>query len=281
MGMKDLKELIELIKECISIDDQLIGKSVNQILFYSGGIFTKQELNAITIYNICRPLPRPELFGHEKSYAPDFASGFVVARSMYETVLNSSYVLLSDEFANCRDLIMKVLELHSLRERIRFGDNMKSTNPKLENIRQSAQSLEQSLISDQFFVNLPEITQKFVKKLGKNDWNWHGNSVRDLALKTGLHESWHTQYYGYLSNYAHSNPMSAEQIGWIRSPGEADELALILPDLVENFLARSLDIHEKVCRSSGITFKISERTKALIEFWKELNSVEVSKIIEF
>lgn len=279
--MKDISDLINLIKECISIDDQLVGKNVNQLLFYSGGFFTKQELNAITIYNICRPLPRPELFGHDKPYAPDFASGFVVARSMYETVLNSNYVLLSNEFANCRDLLMKIIELHSLRERIRFGENMKSTNPKLEAIRQAAQSLERSVISDQNFDALPQLTQKFVKKIGKNVWEWHNNSVKDLALKAGFHETWHEQYYGYFSNYAHSNPITAEQIGWIRSPGEADELASILPDLVENFLGRSLDIHEKACRAGGLPFKISDRTKSTIEFWKEFNADEMSNIFKF
>lgn len=269
--MKNSSSLLELIKECKKVDDSVCGKPSNDRLDYSVGVFLRQELSAITLYCICEPVHRPEIFRSNEKFPHDFQSGFVISRSMYETVLLSNLILLSDQLNSCRNAFLKIARLQSLRERIRFAKNMNSQRPEAVRQENMAKELKQEIIAHPEFEVLPQITREFVEEKGKVLWKWHEYSMQDLACIAGFDKTWHTQYYGFLSNYAHADPLSIEQVESIRSPKQAEDLASIIPSYAENFLSRSLIIHVETCRSEGIEVNIPPHLIELTDYWKDLN----------
>ena len=278
--MKDKNSYLRLIQDCMLVDEIVIKCTPSNRLDYSVGVFLRQELSAITLYCICEPVSRPDIFNAEKSIQ-DFQSGFVLARSMYETVLMSNFILLSKQVEHCKDAMLKVARLQALRERLRFAQNMKSQNTRAKLIADQSSKLKEEIIAHSEFSFLPSISREYVEESTKQKWKWHDNSMEDLACMAGFHKTWHTQYYGFLSNYAHANPLSIEQVESVRSPQQAENMASILPDYAENFLSRSLDIHVKVCQAGGIDIKMPVYSKKCMEIWKELNLKEMSNALQF
>lgn len=278
--MKDKTSYLKLIQECMSVDEIVQKCTPNDRLDYSVGVFLRQELSAITLYCIFEPVSRPDIFGAENSIN-DFQSGFVISRSMYETVLMSNYILLGEQIQHYKNALLMVARLQALRERIRFAQNMKSQNPRAKLFEEQSKKLKEEIIAHSEFSSLPSISREYVKESGKQHWKWHEYGMEDLARFAGFHKTWHTQYYGFLSNYSHANPLSIEQVESVRSPRQAEDMASILPDYGENFLSRSLDIHVRVCQDQGIDIEMPANSKKCVDMWKELNSKEMELAFQF
>ena len=264
-----------LFHESYAVGRSVEGIQSNERLSYLAGVFTRQILNSYTHWNICNPISHKGLF-ENKGILYYFASGYVVSRSMYETVLIADFVLLNRSFDQSRNVVIKVARLHALIERKIFSENMKSTKPEAKQVHVLIPKLRKEILEHEEFIELPDEVKKYVETAGAKNWNWHGKNVSNLAKLAGIHPSWHTQIYGYLSNYAHANPLSVEQISAVDKEEDARMLAEIIYDFAENFLSRSLDILAKVCESEGINIELSPDSLELIESWKEINSEDIA-----
>lgn len=263
-----------LLDECIGVSVLLSvsGKEGSERLRYSTGVFTKQVLSGHTIWSICKPLPRPELPAMQRDVLHDFSSAFVVLRSMYEAVFYPYYVLCSDDFANARNVVVLVAELHAERERLCLANNMHSSSDKIAEVVNRLTALKSGIMNDVEFNALPQHVQAYVKTDNSVVRRWCTCKVEDMAVAAGFHESKHLQYYKFFSNYAHSDPLAVQQVEAIRSPADADQMASSIPDYATNFLSRALELHRDVCSSEGLPFDISSDAAELIRFWREFNS---------
>ena len=268
-----------LFDEAFKVGKSIDGMQSNDRLEYAVGLFIRQIYNSYTLWCICNPVARADFFG-ENEILHDFASGFVVSRSMYETVLIANYILLTNDFEHSKNVVIKVARLHSLVERDILSQNMKSSLPKAKELKVSIPSLKRKIFEHEEFVDLPENVKNYVDSAGTDNWNWHGKKMPELAELAGFHPSWHLQIYNYLSNYAHANSLSVEQVGAVNTADDAIMLADIIYDFAENFLSRSIDILVRVCKSEGIDIMLSTHTLKLINSWKNINKWDMARKID-
>ena len=264
-----------LFDESYAVGRSVEGIQSNERLSYLAGVFTRQILHSYTLWNICNPISRNELL-ENKGIFYDFASGYVVSRSMYEAVLISNFILLNKSFDHSRNVVLKVARLHALIERKILSGNMKSRKPEAKEAQILIPKLRKEILEHEEYIKLPVNVKKFVETECDKNRNWHNKSMPKLAKLAGFHPSWHTQYYGYLSNYAHVGPLSVEQMSATDKAEDARMFTEIIYDFAENFLSRSLDILAKVCESEGINIKLSPDSLELIESWKESNSEDIA-----
>lgn len=285
-NMTSRQKLLLLFKESHLLQRKIAGHPSNDRLNYAIAVFTAQSLKAYTIWSICNPLPRSEIL-ENNGVIHDFQSGYVLLRSMYETVLVSRFILLDEEFANSRIAVVKVAQLHGLREQNWLLTKMKSTNPMLNEIRVHLTNLKTEILEHDQYNGLPSYAQEFVKMKDIPNSQWFPRkletikpsespelvaTMEELALRAGFHVSQHFQYNKYFSNYIHSDPFAIMQIGAVEYFGDSQQMTGNLYYHAENFLAVLLDIHIAVCKSEDISLDITDESSEIIKLWQYINS---------
>lgn len=287
------EKLLLLFKESHQLQRKIAGRPSNNRLEHAISIFTAQSLKAYTIWAICNPLPRNEIL-ENNGIIHDFPSGYVLSRSMYETILVSRFPLLDEEFVNSRNAIVLVAILHGYREQNLLLTNMQSKNPKFEEIKAGLKQLKEDILKHPEYISLPQYARDYTNRDDIPNQKWFPRKLptiklgaesekisvmEELALRAGFHASQHLNYYKYFSNYVHSEPFALNQIGAVRSPEQSKELTNNLYSYAENFLSVSLDIHLEVCKSEGIKVSISDDALEIIKLWKYINSEDMAKEI--
>jgi hypothetical protein len=269
-----------LLDESITAGKKLTGIEGPPRLIYSTGVFTKQLLTSYTLWRVMHPAPTLGLDSlKDGQIIHDFPSAFVLIRSLYETMLQAYNTVLSKDYSQARNVVMSVARLHSLRERLTLANNMNSKHEVVLQMREEIGPLRERIFVHDEFEHLPKAVRRYVKEPQVTNRSWHSKSVSTLAEEAGIHATWHLQYYNYLSNYTHADPMSIEQVEAVRSPAEPANLIDIAYDFGCNFLGRSLRYHSIVCTEEGHEAAISDESSAVIDFWVKLNTHEMSRPI--
>lgn len=274
--MSHRDKLALLFRESHKLQEVTTGLSGTDRLIHAVSVFLSQSLKVYSIWSICNQVPRKEILENQR-VIDDFSSGFVLLRSMYETLLASRFLLLDNEFSECRDIIVKVARLHGAREQNLLLTRVKSTKPEAKYIKSYCPRLKDELLKHNEYENLPQFAKDYIEKPDIPNHNWYSKKkfpLKELAHRVGINETIHLQFYKYFSNYTHSDPFALIQIGAIRDPMEARKMIDIVYWLAENFITISINIHRKVCDSEDISLHISEEVLELIEFWTFANVQE-------
>lgn len=273
--MSDRDRFVLLFRECHELQRQIFGRPSNINFEYAIGVFTAQNLKAYTIWSICNPVPRQEIFDNN-GVVQDFHSGNIILRAMYETILVSRFLLLDQEFKECRSVIVKVARLHGYREQHLLLTNMNSKLPEMENLKENLKKSKKEILEHEEFHRLPLYAQAYVNRDDIPNSKWYHKSREQLAKSAGFHKTVDLQYYKYFSNYTHSDPFAIQQISAIRHPSHSQDLTERLYQHAENFLSVSLALHLEVCKLEGMVLSLSNETEDLVKYWKKFNLLDLS-----
>lgn len=284
--MTSREKLLLLFRESHQLQKTIAGRPTNDRLEFAISVFTAQNHKAYTIWSICNPVPRSELL-ENSSVLHDYQSGYVLLRSMYETILVSRFILLDEQFVDSRIVVVMVTQLHGLREQNWLLSEMKNTKPKVKEIKAHLKQLKIEILQHQQYNSLPQFAKDYVNRddipngpwlpkkletIRPNSENKETSTMKELAHRAGFHESQHFQYNKYFSNYVHSDPFVIMQLAAVMHFGDTELMTEKLYFHTEKFLAVSLHNHIAVCNSESINLSISDEVREIIEFWQDINS---------
>ena len=283
--MTSMERLLLLYKESQKLQKEIGRRPSNNRLNYVTSIFAAQNHKAYTIWSICNPLPRSELL-ENSSVIHDYQSGYVLLRSMYETILVSRFILIDDQFANSRMVIVEIAHLHGLREQNWLLSKLKR-GPRSDEVKADITRLKAEILQHPQYNSLPQFAKDYVNRndIPNGPWlpkklkttqpiceNKDISTMEELAHRVGFHESQHFQYHKYFSNYIHSDPFVIMQLAAVMHLGETEQMTERLYYHAENFLAISISNYLAILDSESVIFKVSEKVNEIINFWKQYNS---------
>lgn len=217
---------IPMLRLCISMVDELHGKSVNDEqlhLIDAHSLAKKTVVHLISLHRLCAPT---SLKAYERyattgtSGLVDHASASVLLRAALEAYLTFSYLYLNNESeeVRARRISWKIgaLSFRQGLEPINIIDNQKKIDEG-----QRLKALHQALCDSAYFNTLRH-TKRNKLKIGRWDF---GLSWADLAVMAGFDRQWFDKLYRYLCAYAHSGYLTTMQINTASNMASQRQLA--------------------------------------------------------
>lgn len=189
---------------------------------YGSHIFGKICVTAIAILKL---FPKSAFYLAKNNMEVwDISSVCILTRSLIDT-FNVFYYLIIEQVDN-DELEFRFLlwNLHSECERLEMLQLLKSTNPKLDEIKQHVENLKNELKNNKFYQKLDPKNQKKYSsgKIGIFLTN------SQISKKAGINPNYYKAVYKYLSNYVHTYPFSISQIAKFDAK-DAESLKLFEP----------------------------------------------------
>jgi Family of unknown function (DUF5677) len=220
MNADRYKEIISsfdrLNNYAIEISSNLSGITTNEDrLLYATTIFSKLVCHALSLRKIS-----PCLNSEVKNEIWDVSSACAVARALIESYEALAYISLNDITPDEREFRIKLWELHDLQRRIKMLEQIKSKNPELITIKNSAELLHTEITQHTLFSNC---SGNVKNKINNEEAPAFSLSQKDRNNESGINHEYHDTATMDLSQYVHTLPMAIHQLMSFRA-GDPESL---------------------------------------------------------
>ena len=211
-----LREFDEMLSYGRTVSERLTGRKIpSRDVSYADAIYTKLLCHGISLRKLS-----PSLSVESELW--DMPSAAAVARSLIEAFDALAYIGTRSITESEREFRVLLWKLHDQQRRLQMLDRMRSTNPKVAEIRAHAEELVSSILGHPFY---PSISRDVQRKINKGDAPAFHLSQRDLNIESGIDHDYHTAATMFLSQYLHTFPFSLHQLMEFRA-GEPEALQL-------------------------------------------------------
>lgn len=274
MNADRYKEIISsfdrLNNYAIEISSKLSGIPSDQDrLLYACTIFSKLVCHALTLRKIS-----PSQNQNTVDELWDVSSACAVARALIESYEALAYISLIDVAPDEREFRIKLWELHDQQRRIKMLEQIKSKNPELINIKNSADLLHTKITRHTLFSNC---SNEVKSKINRRDAPAFFLSQKHRNIENGINCEYHNTATMYLSQYVHTLPMSAHQLMNFRA-GDPESLHICSMPIQYSlaFLAKAISGMVKVFPTKFSNPPAD--TLEDIEFWLNISEKGISNI---
>lgn len=237
--IEKLDALDSALYSCIEVSRRFAGiRSPTGHHFYASVLFTSLCTRGISLAIIT---PHSK-WAKRRIEHWDYSSIFGMTRSIIEVRIAFFYLCV-DECANSEwDCRWNIFNLHDCRSRIRLFESVETDKQELAGLEKQAEELRQRLLSNSFFMSLPEKQRnRFIK--GGDAYLY---ALEDIAVKAGVDKKTFKWLYRLLSSHVHGLPMSFYRMGYeergrgVHSEVEEGYISLCL-SLCVSLLVKSRD----------------------------------------
>ncbi|NOT20615.1 MAG: hypothetical protein HOP24_10175 [Sideroxydans sp.] len=228
-----LHEFDEMLAYGRTVSERLTGRKIpSRDVSYADAIYTKLLCHGISLRKLSPSLS-------ERNELWDMPSAAAVARSLIEAFDALAYIGTRSITENEREFRVLLWKLHDQQRRLQMLERVRSTNPKVAEIRVCAVELVSSIVVHPFY---PSISRDLQQKINKGDSPAFHLSQRDLNVENGIDHDYHTTATMFLSQYVHTFPFSLHQLMEFRA-GEPEALQLSALPLQYSmaFLAKAIE----------------------------------------
>ncbi|MBI2485555.1 MAG: hypothetical protein HYW01_01065 [Deltaproteobacteria bacterium] len=189
---------------------------------YASHIFGKI---CVTVISILRLLPKSSLYVATNNVAIwDISSVSILTRSLIDAYYAFYYLVVDKIDKNESDFRLILWKLHAECERLKMLELIKSSNPRISDIRKNIGQLRKQLEANKFFQSLDSRNKKHYINGKKGIFLTHSQ----ISENAGINPDYYKAVYKDLSNYVHTYPFSISQIALFRA-GQPASLALFKP----------------------------------------------------
>ncbi len=201
-----LDALDNALYSCIEVSQRLAGiPSPTGRHFYASVLFTSLCTRGLSLA-IIAPHSR---WAKRRIEHWDYASIAGMARSIFEVRIAFFYLCIDECKKAEWECRWNLFNLHDCQSRIRLFEFMDSEGQAVA-FKKEAEGLRQRLLSNSFFITLPERQRnRFIK--GGDPYLY---ALEDIALKAGIEKKTFKWLYRFLSSHVHSLPMSFYRMGY-------------------------------------------------------------------
>lgn len=227
-----LREFDGLLAYGRIVSERLTGRKIPSKDVYADAIYTKLLCHGISLRKLSPSLS-------EGSELWDMPSASAVARSLIEAFDALAYIGTRSITESEREFRVLLWKLHDQQRRLQMLERVRSTNPRVADIRASAVELVNAVAGHPFF---PSISKDVQRKICKGDAPAFHRSQRDLNIEGNIDHDYHTTATMFLSQYVHTFPFSLHQLMEFRA-GEPEALHLSSLPLQYSmaFLAKAIE----------------------------------------
>ena len=128
-------------------------KSTNRFGSFAYTVFTKSLICSDTLFNLIYPVPRL-IEGISKSpmVIYDLSSTFVLIRSLFESYVNTCYILLNNESDEQKELKFLLWQRHSRKERQRMAEFSNLRHSIIDKEKNEIELLNQAILQNKYYL---------------------------------------------------------------------------------------------------------------------------------
>lgn len=267
----------KLLNHSIFVSKETTGIQCSRAEQEASVFLQKNILSAYTVYNIQNPKPNDVFPALKKgSLLHDFASAYVLVRSMFEAYVNMYYLLINPSSDEEREFRLDRWEKHALTERQKMAESLGSSNPILTKDKEHISRFTKNILSSEYFRNLEPSQQQSIR----NSHKWTSLKVIERADKAGIHRSQSEYIYKFLSNYTHSESFSIMQLSSIENAKQPLEFCRIPVHYAEMFLALTLSAFSRLNPLDKKLVMQNEEIFNVLVFWEETKTEDVKRVFQ-
>jgi len=200
---------------------------------YTDPIYGKLVAHAVSLRKLC-PDPRLPVEGEFW----DLSSCCAVSRCIVETHSALAYVSFGDIPPKVRELRIAVWELHDSCKRLQVLESLGSKNPKVEEVRQQAESARKAVTINPLFGDLPRETQRQI--LTRNHPPEYLMTLKERCTANSINYDYYHTVTMFLSQYVHTLPMAVHQLSSFHCQDPRAQMQMAMPlEFAMGFMAKA------------------------------------------